>query len=178
MKGGSSRAERDRSCPQCSSAGGRGTISPGGANTHRQTRKPPQPGCRERDCDRRILSETLEPLKTSRFGADLKATGVRLPSRSSQEANGHHVSPAPTDDDTASGPTDSSGLDEPEQVEELELDLTDAPAPAVDLLHTYVRQIGDGALLTHAAGARAGPAQGQGRISGPRIAWSRPTCGS
>ena len=34
--------------------------------------------------------------------------------------------------------------------QELELDLTDAPAPAVDLLHTYVRQIGDGALLTHA----------------------------
>ena len=31
-----------------------------------------------------------------------------------------------------------------------ELDLTDAPAPAVDLLHTYVRQIGDGALLTRA----------------------------
>ena len=60
------------------------------------------------------------------------------------------MSPAPIDDNTSSGPTDSSGLDEPEQLEELELDLTDAPAPAVDLLHTYVRQIGDGALLTHA----------------------------
>ena len=39
-------------------------------------------------------------------------------------------------------------FDSPELVEEL--DLTDAPAPAVDLLHTYVRQIGDGALLTQA----------------------------
>ncbi len=39
-------------------------------------------------------------------------------------------------------------FDSPEVVEEL--DLTDAPAPAVDLLHTYVRQIGDGALLTRA----------------------------
>ncbi len=31
-----------------------------------------------------------------------------------------------------------------------ELDLREASAPAIDLLHTYVRQIGDGALLTHA----------------------------
>jgi RNA polymerase primary sigma factor len=31
-----------------------------------------------------------------------------------------------------------------------ELDLREASAPAIDQLHTYVRQIGDGALLTHA----------------------------
>src|SRR5690242_17925588 len=30
-----------------------------------------------------------------------------------------------------------------------ELDLAESSAPAIDLLHTYVRQIGDGALLTH-----------------------------
>ena len=41
-----------------------------------------------------------------------------------------------------------SEFDSPELVEEL--DLSDGPAPAVDLLHTYVRQIGDGALLTRA----------------------------
>jgi RNA polymerase primary sigma factor len=41
-----------------------------------------------------------------------------------------------------------SEFDSPEVVEEL--DLSDGPAPAVDLLHTYVRQIGDGALLTRA----------------------------
>jgi RNA polymerase primary sigma factor len=60
------------------------------------------------------------------------------------------VTPAPSNDDSA---TPVPGhvqpvFDSPEQVEEL--DLTDAPAPAVDLLHTYVRQIGDGALLTRA----------------------------
>jgi RNA polymerase primary sigma factor len=50
-----------------------------------------------------------------------------------------------------SEPAAEAGLDDVEKAElELELDLTDAPAPAVDLLHTYVRQIGDGALLTHA----------------------------
>ena len=43
-----------------------------------------------------------------------------------------------------------SGLDEPDVIDELDLDLTERAAPAVDLLHTYVRQIGDGALLTHA----------------------------
>jgi RNA polymerase primary sigma factor len=41
-----------------------------------------------------------------------------------------------------------SEFDSPELVEEL--DLSDGPAPTVDLLHTYVRQIGDGALLTRA----------------------------
>jgi RNA polymerase primary sigma factor len=41
-----------------------------------------------------------------------------------------------------------AGLDPIDQ--EAELDLKEASAPAVDLLHTYVRQIGDGALLTHA----------------------------
>ncbi len=43
--------------------------------------------------------------------------------------------------------TKAEKLDEPEEAE-LELDLTEASAPAVDLLHTYVRQIGDGAILT------------------------------
>ena len=60
------------------------------------------------------------------------------------------MSPAPIDDNIPAASPDPGGLDEPEKLEELELDLTDAPAPAVDLLHTYVRQIGDGALLTHA----------------------------
>jgi RNA polymerase primary sigma factor len=60
------------------------------------------------------------------------------------------VTPAPSNDDSA---TPAQGnvqpaFDSPEQADEL--DLTDGPAPAVDLLHTYVRQIGDGALLTRA----------------------------
>ncbi len=60
------------------------------------------------------------------------------------------VTPAlPNDDSAAPVPGNlQPAFDSPEQVEEL--DLTDAPAPAVDLLHTYVRQIGDGALLTRA----------------------------
>src|SRR5690242_1602405 len=58
------------------------------------------------------------------------------------------VSTAPTDDERPA-PAGEAELDAPD-AKELELDLTDAPAPAVDLLHTYVRQIGDGALLTHA----------------------------
>ncbi len=60
------------------------------------------------------------------------------------------VTPAlPNDDSAAPVPGNvQPAFDSPEQAEEL--DLTDAPAPAVDLLHTYVRQIGDGALLTRA----------------------------
>jgi RNA polymerase primary sigma factor len=60
------------------------------------------------------------------------------------------VTPAlPNDDSAARAPGHlQPAFDSPEQSEEL--DLTDAPAPAVDLLHTYVRQIGDGALLTRA----------------------------
>jgi RNA polymerase primary sigma factor len=60
------------------------------------------------------------------------------------------VTPAlPNDDSATPVPGNAQpAFDSPEQAEEL--DLTDAPAPAVDLLHTYVRQIGDGALLTRA----------------------------
>jgi RNA polymerase primary sigma factor len=58
---------------------------------------------------------------------------------------------SPSFSDDQPTPAEAGGLDEVDGAElELELDLTDAPAPAVDLLHTYVRQIGDGALLTHA----------------------------
>ena len=56
----------------------------------------------------------------------------------------------------------NGGLDEPDAVEELDLDLTERPAPAVDLLHTYVRQIGDGALLTHAQELELARAKDQG----------------
>ena len=58
----------------------------------------------------------------------------------------------PTPDNNAAAPTQGAAdLDDVAAAEqEPELDLTDAPAPAVDLLHTYVRQIGDGALLTRA----------------------------
>ena len=53
------------------------------------------------------------------------------------------VSTEPLEDDVKT--------DEPEvEAVEDELDLREASAPAIDLLHTYVRQIGDGALLTHA----------------------------
>ncbi|HEY3766773.1 MAG TPA: sigma-70 family RNA polymerase sigma factor, partial [Gaiellales bacterium] len=55
---------------------------------------------------------------------------------------------APEDDPNTPGPAAAPEFDKPDAVEEL--DLTDAPAAAVDLLHTYVRQIGDGALLTRA----------------------------
>jgi RNA polymerase primary sigma factor len=60
------------------------------------------------------------------------------------------MSAMPDDDPIAvPGPVPAqSEFDSPELVEEL--DLSDGPAPAVDLLHTYVRQIGDGALLTRA----------------------------
>jgi RNA polymerase primary sigma factor len=60
------------------------------------------------------------------------------------------VTPAPPNDESnAPVPGDPQpAFDSTEAAEEL--DLTDAPAPAVDLLHTYVRQIGDGALLTRA----------------------------
>jgi RNA polymerase primary sigma factor len=60
------------------------------------------------------------------------------------------VTPAkPDDDPTVPGQaSEQPAFDPTEQVEEL--DITEAAAPAVDLLHTYVRQIGDGALLTRA----------------------------
>jgi RNA polymerase primary sigma factor len=60
------------------------------------------------------------------------------------------MSAMPDDDPIAvPGPAPvQADFDSPEAVEEL--DLSDGPAPAVDLLHTYVRQIGDGALLTRA----------------------------
>jgi RNA polymerase primary sigma factor len=60
------------------------------------------------------------------------------------------MSAMPDDDPIARpGPAPvQAEFDSPEVVEEL--DLSDGPAPAVDLLHTYVRQIGDGALLTRA----------------------------
>jgi RNA polymerase primary sigma factor len=60
------------------------------------------------------------------------------------------VTPAPPNDES-NAPVQGGlqpAFDSTEAPEEL--DLTDAPAPAVDLLHTYVRQIGDGALLTRA----------------------------
>ncbi len=60
------------------------------------------------------------------------------------------VTPAPPNDDSHAPAAGNlrPEFDSAEAAEEL--DLTDAPAPAVDLLHTYVRQIGDGALLTRA----------------------------
>jgi RNA polymerase primary sigma factor len=58
------------------------------------------------------------------------------------------LSTAPIDDDNS--PEVEAGLDSPEAVDTEDLDLAEGSAPAVDLLHTYVRQIGDGALLTHA----------------------------
>ena len=59
------------------------------------------------------------------------------------------VTHAPADDDAKPLPEPEAGLDSPEAVVEEELDLVEGSAPAIDLLHTYVRQIGDGALLTH-----------------------------
>jgi RNA polymerase primary sigma factor len=58
------------------------------------------------------------------------------------------LSTAPIDDDTT--PEAAAGLDSPDAPDAEEIDLAEGTAPAVDLLHTYVRQIGDGALLTHA----------------------------
>ena len=58
--------------------------------------------------------------------------------------------PLPIDDDREPAEADAglaAGLDRPDAEE---VDLTDGVAPTVDLLHTYVRQIGDGALLTRA----------------------------
>src|SRR6478672_5371704 len=57
-----------------------------------------------------------------------------------------HVSTDHTEETTEPTPAPSAELDAVED----ELDLREASAPAIDLLHTYVRQIGDGALLTHA----------------------------
>jgi RNA polymerase primary sigma factor len=56
------------------------------------------------------------------------------------------VSTDQNDETTEQTASDAAQLDSVED----ELDLREASAPAIDLLHTYVRQIGDGALLTHA----------------------------
>jgi RNA polymerase primary sigma factor len=56
------------------------------------------------------------------------------------------VSTDHSEETTEPTPAPSAELDAVED----ELDLREASAPAIDLLHTYVRQIGDGALLTHA----------------------------
>jgi RNA polymerase primary sigma factor len=56
------------------------------------------------------------------------------------------VSTDTTEEKTEQNAPASAELDAVED----ELDLREASAPAIDLLHTYVRQIGDGALLTHA----------------------------
>jgi RNA polymerase primary sigma factor len=53
--------------------------------------------------------------------------------------------PLPIDDAAHPDPFDAVAAPEPADVEEKE-----SPAATVDLLHTYVRQIGDGALLTRA----------------------------
>ena len=53
--------------------------------------------------------------------------------------------PLPIDDASQPDPFDAAAVSEPADVEE-----TESPAATVDLLHTYVRQIGDGALLTRA----------------------------
>ncbi len=53
--------------------------------------------------------------------------------------------PLPIDDASHPDPFDAAAASEPADVEE-----TESPAATVDLLHTYVRQIGDGALLTRA----------------------------
>ena len=53
--------------------------------------------------------------------------------------------PLPIDDASHTDPFDAAAASEPADVEEAE-----RPAATVDLLHTYVRQIGDGALLTRA----------------------------
>ncbi len=58
------------------------------------------------------------------------------------------MSNAPADDDLTPKLEPAATLDSPEAEVE-ELDLVESSAPAIDLLHTYVRQIGDGALLTH-----------------------------
>jgi len=87
------------------------------------------------------------------------------------------MSAMPDDDPIAvTGPVPAqSEFDSPEVVEEL--DLSDGPAPAVDLLHTYVRQIGDGALLT---GPRSSSSPGArtAATTMPSTGWSRPTCAS
>jgi RNA polymerase primary sigma factor len=57
------------------------------------------------------------------------------------------VSTAPADDERAPTAEPAAQLDSPDAAEDL--DLAEGSAPAIDLLHTYVRQIGDGALLTH-----------------------------
>jgi RNA polymerase primary sigma factor len=54
------------------------------------------------------------------------------------------------DDEPVAAPQAEAALDSPDAESEAEeLDLAEGSAPAIDLLHTYVRQIGDGALLTH-----------------------------
>jgi RNA polymerase primary sigma factor len=88
-------------------------------------------------------------LKTAAPTADSPGKGrpTRVaPPKSSGKRGMVYVSTAPIDDERPGTPAEAK-LDAPD---EPELDLTDAPAAAVDLLHTYVRQIGDGALLTRA----------------------------
>ena len=53
--------------------------------------------------------------------------------------------PLPIDDASHPDPFELAAAPEPAEVDE-----TEGPAASIDLLHTYVRQIGDGALLTRA----------------------------
>jgi len=57
------------------------------------------------------------------------------------------VSQGPIDDEQKPAGGAEAALDTPDAEE---VEVGEVSAPAVDLLHTYVRQIGDGALLTHA----------------------------
>ena len=57
------------------------------------------------------------------------------------------MSQGPKDDEQTPAGEAEAGLDKPDAEE---VEVGEVSAPAVDLLHTYVRQIGDGALLTHA----------------------------
>ena len=70
------------------------------------------------------------------------------------------MSNAPTDDEQTPPIEPTAALDSPEAEVE-ELDLVESSAPAIDLLHTYVRQIGDGALLTHEEEAERADAEAQ-----------------
>jgi RNA polymerase primary sigma factor len=55
------------------------------------------------------------------------------------------AAPLPIDDSSQPDPYQQAARVEPADAEE-----TESQAPSIDLLHTYVRQIGDGALLTRA----------------------------
>src|SRR5689334_3045257 len=124
-------------CTTSSSASGP-SPSPARAKPRATTRK--RTGSHASDSCRSALKTRAVPADSFSGGGEGDAPGT------DDHDHRGHVSTDQNDETTEQTASDAAQLDSVED----ELDLREASAPAIDLLHTYVRQIGDGALLTHA----------------------------